>query len=96
MAGIAHEINTPTQYVRDNVEFVSKAQSMIASLFDAACALADTAEAHDATREAARAACSTSEAMEERNPRGYGPGRTAGIYIFIIHESAREAGAWIY
>lgn len=52
-AGVAHEINTPTQYVRDNVEFVSKAQSMIASLFDAACALADTAEAHDATREAA-------------------------------------------
>ncbi|MEC9408165.1 MAG: ATP-binding protein [Pseudomonadota bacterium] len=54
-AGVAHEINTPTQYVRDNVEFVSKAQGMIASLVESACALAEAAESHDPTQEAAQA-----------------------------------------
>ena len=49
-AGVAHEINTPTQYVRDNVEFVSKAQGMIASLVESACTLAEAAESHDPTQ----------------------------------------------
>lgn len=52
-AGVAHEINTPTQYVRDNVEFVSKAQGMIATLVEAACTLADAAESHETTQAAA-------------------------------------------
>lgn len=40
-AGIAHEINTPTQYVSDNVGFVKTATVSLLSLLDSALALAD-------------------------------------------------------
>ncbi|MTD28563.1 sensor histidine kinase [Erwinia sorbitola] len=42
-AGIAHEINTPTQYVSDNVGFVKGATVSLLKLLDAALLLADTA-----------------------------------------------------
>ncbi|MFK8256953.1 sensor histidine kinase [Erwinia sp. AnSW2-5] len=42
-AGIAHEINTPTQYVSDNVGFVKNATVSLLNLLDAALTLADTA-----------------------------------------------------
>lgn len=42
-AGIAHEINTPTQYVCDNVGFVKTATVSLISLLDSALALADAA-----------------------------------------------------
>ncbi|MCO7260348.1 sensor histidine kinase [Dickeya zeae] len=42
-AGIAHEINTPTQYVCDNVGFVKTATISLLSLLDSALALAETA-----------------------------------------------------
>ncbi|MBX9446092.1 sensor histidine kinase [Dickeya chrysanthemi] len=40
-AGIAHEINTPTQYVCDNVGFVKTATVSLLSLLDSALALAE-------------------------------------------------------
>ena len=42
-AGIAHEINTPTQYVSDNVGFVKTATVSLLSLLDSALALAEAA-----------------------------------------------------
>ncbi|WP_312690880.1 ATP-binding protein [Kosakonia sp.] len=42
-AGIAHEINTPTQYVSDNVGFVKSANATLLTLLDAALALAEAA-----------------------------------------------------
>ena len=42
-AGIAHEINTPTQYVSDNVGFVKTATLSLISLLDSALALAEAA-----------------------------------------------------
>lgn len=39
-AGIAHEINTPTQYVSDNVGFVKTANRSLLNLLDAAIAMA--------------------------------------------------------
>ena len=42
-AGIAHEINTPTQYVSDNVGFVKTASISLLSLLDSALALAEAA-----------------------------------------------------
>lgn len=39
-AGIAHEINTPTQYVSDNVGFVKSASRSLLKLVDAAIAMA--------------------------------------------------------
>ncbi|MEA9389878.1 ATP-binding protein [Acerihabitans sp. TG2] len=42
-AGIAHEINTPTQYVCDNVGFVKTATVALITLLDAALALAEVA-----------------------------------------------------
>lgn len=41
-AGIAHEINTPTQYVCDNVGFVKTATTSLIALLDTALALIDT------------------------------------------------------
>ena len=41
-AGIAHEINTPTQYVMDNVEFGSMATEALFNVFDKALAVAET------------------------------------------------------
>ena len=42
-AGIAHEINTPTQYVCDNVGFVKSANVSLLNLLDAAMALSEVA-----------------------------------------------------
>lgn len=42
-AGIAHEINTPTQYVSDNVSFVKSANATLLTLLDAALTLAEAA-----------------------------------------------------
>ncbi|WP_353612780.1 HAMP domain-containing sensor histidine kinase [Mangrovibacter phragmitis] len=41
-AGIAHEINTPAQYVSDNVGFVKSASDSLLHLLDAALILADS------------------------------------------------------
>lgn len=40
-AGVAHEINTPMQYIGDNVQFVSKALKKLAPLFDCLYLIAD-------------------------------------------------------
>ena len=42
-AGIAHEINTPTQYVADNVGFVKTAAASLLGLLERALAVADAA-----------------------------------------------------
>ncbi|QOV66702.1 sensor histidine kinase [Citrobacter sp. BDA59-3] len=42
-AGIAHEINTPTQYVSDNVGFVKTAHATLTKVLDAALAVVDVA-----------------------------------------------------
>nr|WP_307774120.1 ATP-binding protein [Luteimonas salinisoli] len=42
-AGIAHEINTPAQYVRDNVAFVRKGMDAVDEVLAAALAVIDTA-----------------------------------------------------
>jgi two-component system NtrC family sensor kinase len=42
-AGIAHEINTPTQYVADNVGFVQTATAALLSVLERALAVADAA-----------------------------------------------------
>lgn len=44
-AGIAHEINTPTQYVNDNVSFLQGACAALFRLVDGGAALADAARA---------------------------------------------------
>jgi two-component system NtrC family sensor kinase len=44
-AGIAHEINTPTQYVADNVGFVQSATASLLGLLDKALVVADGARA---------------------------------------------------
>ncbi|QNH16658.1 Adaptive-response sensory-kinase SasA [Xanthomonas sp. SS] len=44
-AGIAHEINTPAQYVRDNVAFVCKAKQILDHVFDMTFAIVDAARA---------------------------------------------------
>ncbi|SRR6266581_2665950 len=46
-AGIAHEINTPTQYVADNMGFVKSASTSLLVLLDKALAVADAARALD-------------------------------------------------
>lgn len=45
-AGIAHEINTPTQYVSDNVGFVKSATISLLTLVDAALTLSAAAREH--------------------------------------------------
>jgi two-component system, NtrC family, sensor kinase len=42
-AGIAHEINTPTQYIGDNTQFVQDAFRSLAPLFEAQARLVETA-----------------------------------------------------
>ena len=44
-AGIAHEINTPTQYVGSNIEFIEEAAEDITSCMDRILAVADVAPA---------------------------------------------------
>lgn len=44
-AGIAHEINTPAQYVRDNVAFMYKAKGMIDQVVDKAFEVVEAARA---------------------------------------------------
>ncbi|MCC4596747.1 ATP-binding protein [Xanthomonas campestris pv. phormiicola] len=44
-AGIAHEINTPAQYVRDNLAFVCKAKQILDRVFDMAFGIVDAARA---------------------------------------------------
>ncbi|NYZ61951.1 sensor histidine kinase [Luteimonas deserti] len=44
-AGVAHEINTPTQYVRDNVAFVAKASAVVERMLTKACEVVAAARA---------------------------------------------------
>lgn len=44
-AGIAHEINTPTQYVADNIGFIDMASSSLMSLLDKTLTVVDAARA---------------------------------------------------
>jgi signal transduction histidine kinase len=48
-AGIAHEVNTPTQYVTDNVTFLQRAFEKLLRLNTAQNSLADAARAGDVT-----------------------------------------------
>lgn len=47
-AGVAHEINTPMQFIGDNLHFVSEACQGLLPLIDFAATLAPELEAHDA------------------------------------------------
>jgi PAS domain S-box-containing protein len=46
-AGIAHEINTPSQWVSDNVAFLEKAFQLFTSVIDAALRVANECDAQD-------------------------------------------------
>ncbi len=48
-AGIAHEINTPAQYVSDNTSFVRRAMTSIFGVLDAAMSVVEAARAGDVT-----------------------------------------------
>jgi two-component system NtrC family sensor kinase len=48
-AGIAHEVNTPTQYVTDNVSFLQRAFDKLLKLIEAHANLAEAVRAGDAT-----------------------------------------------
>jgi signal transduction histidine kinase len=50
-AGIAHEINTPTQYVSDNVTFLKRAMDSLLDVLDASLAVVAAAEAAGVARE---------------------------------------------
>jgi len=52
-AGIAHEINTPVQYVGDNLRFVGEVVTELAEVLEAAHVLSASAVAHAATQDAA-------------------------------------------
>lgn len=61
-AGIAHEINTPTQYVGDNARFLEEAFTDLATVIEAFNALTAAASTNPSTAAAAEAATA---AMEE-------------------------------
>lgn len=50
-AGIAHEINTPTQYVGDNIQFLKDSWEAIANLLQLAQSMCQEAESGGVTRE---------------------------------------------
>jgi two-component system, NtrC family, sensor kinase len=54
-AGIAHEVNTPAQYVNDNVTFLQRAFDKLLRLLDAHASLAEGVRAGDATPQAVNA-----------------------------------------
>lgn len=60
-AGIAHEINTPTQYVGDNVRFIDDAFRDVLNVLDGLSALLDAAEQEPRCQELA---CQVREAMD--------------------------------
>jgi signal transduction histidine kinase len=51
-AGIAHEVNTPTQYVTDNVSFLQRAFDKLLRLVEVQGNLIEAVRAHDATPQA--------------------------------------------
>jgi two-component system NtrC family sensor kinase len=55
-AGIAHEVNTPTQYVTDNVSFLQRAFDKLLRLIDAQSGVVAAAHAGDVTPQALEAA----------------------------------------
>ncbi|MFO0743359.1 MAG: ATP-binding protein, partial [Labilithrix sp.] len=55
-AGIAHEINTPTQYVTDNVEFLSRAFERLKDLLEASKSVVEAARNGALTPDAVAAA----------------------------------------
>jgi len=50
-AGIAHEINTPTQYVGDNIEFLSDAFGQLSELWDSYEKLVECVKSEDSVKE---------------------------------------------
>ena len=50
-AGVAHEINTPTQYVRDNVDFIRKSMRVLDEVLDKANAVIAAARARGGMEE---------------------------------------------
>ncbi len=63
-AGIAHEINTPTQFITDNTHFLTDSFKQLAAVLQSGRALADAAAAVPALAEAVRAANAATEAAE--------------------------------
>jgi len=55
-AGIAHEVNTPTQFINDNTHFLVDAMRQLTAVAAAQRALRTVAAAHEPCREAAEAA----------------------------------------
>ncbi len=88
-AGVAHEINTPIQFVSDNLVFLRDTGADVFRLLGAADTLAAVAEAHPDTAEAARtfrteADAADSEFLREEIPQAVeqsleGVSRVAGI-----------------
>src|SRR5581483_5388952 len=64
-AGIAHEINTPIQYVGDNLRFVADAFSDLNRLIEAHRTIAEVARAHPPAAEAIAAAEAVSQEIDQ-------------------------------
>jgi len=66
-AGIAHEINTPTQYIGDNLRFLGGAHQDMTAVLDAYGRLTQAARKNGALREpVAEADAAVEEAMQLR------------------------------
>ncbi|MFK7989408.1 MAG: sensor histidine kinase [Sandaracinaceae bacterium] len=70
-AGVAHEINTPMQYIGDNLQFLRKAFGRVVGLSDALEEIVANAEAGDPVADLVRAAVKRSKVavIKERAPR---------------------------
>ena len=51
VSGIAHEINTPVQYIGNNLQFISDASNSLGPIFEAYCKLAEAVDGNPDTAE---------------------------------------------
>lgn len=63
-SGIAHEINTPTQYIGDNIRFFQESFNDILELLDKYDALVQAVESGDATKDTAKTVTQFSDEIE--------------------------------
>lgn len=63
-AGVAHEVNTPTQFIADNTHFLADAWTRIGRVLDSYRAAAATAAAHPECAELAKAATAAESAED--------------------------------
>jgi signal transduction histidine kinase len=94
-AGIAHEINTPAQYVGDNVEFLQQSFSELGELLKKYRALQTAAEAGDVSPElvsevSAAAGATDIEFLEEEIPRALAQSREGIDRVTKIVRAMKE------